>query len=513
MSLRLGGSIVIPFVPLKPVGHPRPGKEVERIPAFSTRFRTGRHFDLMTEADRRAIHGAALEVMDNPGVRVHSLAARRALTVAGAEVDERTHDVRFPPGLVASLMKTAPPEVVLAGRTEEFDLPFDGTHCYVTTDACGIAVWDDATKSRRKPLLEDVRKTAVLADALPYISLYTPMVVASDVPERAHVVRGVRVAMENTQKHIESESTSNAAEAKAEVAMAAAVVGSPDDLLERHYLSAVTCTVSPLILDAAATDAAMVFAENHVPIHCMSMAHAGISAPVTLAGDLVVNHAETLALMCAAQAKSPGAPVMYGSCLSQMDPRTGAYQGGSPEALLLCAATIEMAKHLHVPISAGGFGSSAKIPGLQASIEGALSALIQASVGAELVNGIGEADGSTVLSYEQLMLDYDTFGMALRMAQGIDVNPETLAVELIRKVGIGGSYLAQKHTIQHMREIFLPLLWDTNPYEDWVKKGKKDPMTVAREKADAILASHTPVPLDAKTSKRLSAISRDFVNG
>lgn len=465
----------------------------------------------MTDAERRAVHEAALEVMENPGIRVHSLPARRALKAAGAEVDDKTHDVRFPTGLVASLMRTAPREVVLAGRTEEFDLPFNGTHNYLTTDACGIAVWDDAKKARRKPLLDDVRKTAVLADYLPYVSLYTPMVVASDVPERAHVVSGVRVAMENTQKHIESESTSNAEEAKTEVAMAAAVIGSADELFERHYLSAVTCTVSPLILDAAATDAAMVFAANHVPIHCMSMAHAGISAPVTLAGDLVVNHAETLALMCAAQAKSPGAPVMYGSCLSQMDPRTGAYQGGSPEALLLCAATVEMAKHIHVPISAGGFGSSAKIPGLQASIEGALSAVIQGLVGAELVNGIGEADGSMVLSYEQLMIDHDTAAMALRMSQGIEVTPETLAVDVIRKAGIGGSYLAQMHTIRHMREIFLPMLWDTNPYETWVRKGKKDPWAAAREEAESILETHRPVALGAKERKQLAAITKDFL--
>lgn len=465
----------------------------------------------MTDGERRAIHEAALEVMRNPGIRVHSLPARRALKGAGAEVDEKTHDVRFPESLVASLMKTAPREVVLAGRTEAFDLPFTGTHNYITTDACGIAVWDEATRSRRRPLLEDVRKTAVLADYLPYISLYTPMVVASDVPERAHVVSGVRVAMENTQKHIESESTSNAAEAEAEVQMAAAVVGSLDELHGRHYLSAVTCTVSPLILDEAATDAAMVFADHHVPIHCMSMAHAGVSAPVTLAGDLVVNHAETLALMCAAQAKSPGAPVMYGSCLSQMDPRTAAYQGGSAESLLLCAATVEMAKHIHVPISAGAFGSSAKIPGLQASIEGALSAVIQGLVGAELVNGIGEADGSMVLSYEQLMIDHDTAAMALRMSQGIDVNAETLAVDLIRKVGIGGNYLAQMHTIRHMREIFLPMLWDTNPYEDWVHRGKKDPWVAARERAEAILASHKPEPLAAEAAKQLAAIHRDFL--
>ncbi len=464
----------------------------------------------MTDAERRAIHEAALEVMANPGIRVHSLPARRALKAAGAEVDDRTHDVRFAPGLVVSLMRTAPPRVTLAGRVPEFDLPFDGTHGYVTTDACGIAVWDEATRSRRKPVLDDVRKTTILADYLPYVSLYTPMVVASDVPEHSHVVNGVRVAMENTEKHIESESTSNAEEARAEVQMAAAVMGSPDDLFERHYLSAVTCTVSPLILDAAATDAAMVFAENHVPIHVMSMAHAGMSAPVTLAGDLVVNHAETLALMCAAQAKSPGAPVMYGSCLSQMDPRTGAYQGGSAESLLLCAATVEMAKHIHVPVSAGAFGSSAKIPGLQSSIEGALSALLQLAVGAELMNGIGEADGSTVLSYEQLLIDHDTFGMALRMSQGIDVNAESLAVDVIRKVGIGGNFLAQAHTLRHMREIFLPLLWDTNPYEDWVKKGKKDPMVLAREKAEAILASHTPVPLDAKVAKQVAAIAKDF---
>lgn len=464
----------------------------------------------MTEKDKRAIHEATLDVMERVGIRVNSAVARNDLKVAGALVDERSQGVKFPPDVVRSLLAKAPSAFALAGRTEEFDLPLDGTHNYYSADSCGVSVWEHTTGSRRKSTLEDLRKTAIIGDWLPYLSIYSPMVVPFDLPERAHVVNGVKTAMENTEKHILSESTSTPDEAEAQVRMAAEVVGSLEDLRKRHYLSAVMCTVSPLILDGNAADAALIFAENHVPIHIMSMAHAGVSGPASLSGDLVVSHAETLAAACMAEAHEPGAPVLYGSILSSMDPKTGAYMGGSPETAMLCAACAELARYCHLPVSAGGFGTSAKTPGIQATLENAMSALAAAMVGGEIVSGIGEPDGSTLLSYEQLLLDHEIARMVLTIGKGFGVNPQTLAVDLIEKVGIGGSYLAQMHTLEHMREVFIPMLWDSSPFDLWVQKGRKDPMEIAREKVDEILKSHVPAALDSSASAALGRIVKEF---
>jgi trimethylamine--corrinoid protein Co-methyltransferase len=480
---------------------------------FAQRFRIQKPADTMSENDKRMVHEAALEVMEKTGVRVHSKNARAVLKKAGAIVDDRSPDVKFPKDVVKSLISKAPQKIVLAGRTKEFDLPLDGTHSYYTTDGCGVSVWDSAKKIRRRPVLEDIRKTAVISDYLPYVSIYEPMVVASDMPEKTHVIHGMKVSMENTQKHILSESTTTIEEAKTQVKMAAEVVGGLEELRKRHYISAMLCTMSPLMLDGTATDAAMVWAENHVPIHITGMAQAGVSGPITLAGDLVVNHAETLAVVCIMQAFSPGAPVIYGSVLTSMDPRTGSYMGGAPESTLLCSGAVQMSRYCKLPNSVGGFGSGAKVPGLQASLENATMSIDCARVGGEVVNGFGVPDGSTLLSYEQLLLDHEIARMTITIFKGFEVNQETIALDLIKKVGIGGSYLSQVHTMKHMRETMIPMLWDSDPYDMWVKKGSKDPMQAALEKVDDILKTHKPVPLDAGVSGKLAAIVKEFSKG
>lgn len=485
-------------------------EEVKRMTDFAERFRIQKPADTMSENDKRMIHEAALEIMEKVGIRVHSKNARAALKSSGAIVDERSPDVKFPKDVVKSLISKAPQKIVLAGRTKEFDLPLDGTHNYYTTDGCGVSVWDSARGIRRKPVLEDIRKTAVIGDYLPYLSIYEPMVVASDLPERVHVVHGMKVAMENTQKHLLSESTTTVVEAKTQVKMAAEVAGGLEELKKRHYISAMICTMSPLLLDGTATDAAMVWAENHVPIHITGMAQAGVSGPVTTAGDLVVNHSETLAVVCIMQAHSPGAPVIYGSVLSSMDPRTGSYMGGAPESTLLCSGAVQMARYCKLPNSVGGLGSGAKVPGVQASLENATMAMDCARVGGEVVNGLGVPDNSTLLSYEQYLLDHEIVRMTIKIFRGFEVNQETLALDLIKKVGIGGSYLSQMHTLKNMKDTFIPMLWDSDPYDMWVKKGSKDIMVAATEKADQILKTHKPVPLDSSVSKKLDSIVKEF---
>jgi trimethylamine--corrinoid protein Co-methyltransferase len=485
-------------------------EEVRAMAEFEQRFKIQKPSSTMSENDKRMIHESALEVMEKVGVRVHSRNARAALKKAGAIVEENSPDVKFPKDVVRSLISKAPQTIVLAGRTKDFDLPLDGTHAYYTTDGCGIAVWDSEKKNRRKPVLEDIRRTAVISDYLPYLSIYEPMVVASDLPEKVHVVHGMKVAMENTKKHLLSESTTTVEEAKTQVKMAAEVVGGVEELRKRHYISAMLCTMSPLMLDGTATDAAMVWAENHVPLHITGMAQAGISGPVTAAGDLVVNHAETLAVVCIMQAYSPGAPVTYGSVLSSMDPRTGSYMGGSPESTLLCSGAVQMARYCKLPVHVGGLGSGAKIPGIQASLENMSMAMDCARVGGEVVNGMGVPDGSTLLSYEQFMLDHEIVRMTIKIFKGFEVNSDTLAVDLIKKVGIGGSYLAQMHTLKNMKDTMIPMLWDSDPFDMWVKKGSKDPMAVALEKTDWILKNHKPEPLNPAVSSKLGDIVKNF---
>src|SRR3989339_1295485 len=107
------------------------------MPAFADRFRVRKPVGLMSEEDKRAIHDGALEIMETVGIRIHSKVARDALKNAGASVEDGNAIVRFPAGLVDSLISSVPEKILLAGREKEYDLPVDGSHCYYTTDGCG----------------------------------------------------------------------------------------------------------------------------------------------------------------------------------------------------------------------------------------------------------------------------------------------------------------------------------------------------------------------------------------
>lgn len=482
---------------------------------FSERFKVRKPTPILSNEDKRAIHEAGLEVMETVGVRIHSSMARNSLRKAGALVDEKSGIVRFPADLTKSLISKVPSRIVLSGRDREFDLPLDGTHCYYTTDGCGIMVWDQKSRTRRLSVLQDIKDTAVIADYLEYCSIYEPMVVASDVPEKVHVVTAMKEAFDLSRKHVESESTSNPEEARLQVRMASEIVGGIEELRKRHIMSAMVCTMSPLTLDGPATDAAMVWSEAHVPVHITGMAMMGVSGPATIAGDLVVNHAETLALAAAMQAHSPGSPAIYASVLSNMNPRTGAIQLASPEALLLCVGAHEMARYLKMPSAAGGVGSNAKTPGVQSTMENSMLAMRSTMAAQEINNGIGLLDCSTVLSYEQMIIDDEIVGRALACGREIPVTKETINLDLIRQVGIlgvgpkKGSYLGERSTMLEVRKFHQSNLFTGEPFEQWEARGKKDELTIAKEKADWILKNHEPSRLDRDISDRLGRLVKD----
>jgi trimethylamine--corrinoid protein Co-methyltransferase len=168
-----------------------------------------------------------------------------------------------------------------------------------------------------------------------------------------------------------------------------------------------------------------------------------------------------------------------------------------------------------MPSSAGGIGSSAKEPGMQSAVENGMLALLSTLLGQEVNNGIGLVDCSTVLSYEQMIIDNDIVARALTCGRQIPVTKETLHLDMIKDVGIlgmghkKGSYLGERATLAEVREFYMSQVFmSAEPYDRWVAKGKKGELTLAKEKADWILKNHEPVMLDRDISKRLVEIVR-----
>jgi trimethylamine--corrinoid protein Co-methyltransferase len=173
-----------------------------------------------------------------------------------------------------------------------------------------------------------------------------------------------------------------------------------------------------------------------------------------------------------------------------------------------------MGKWLKMPSSAGGLGSNAKVPGIQSSLENGMMGMTSTVMGQEVSNGIGLVDCSTVLSYEQMIIDDDIIGRALRIGREVPVNKETLHIDMIKDVGIlgmgkkKGSFLGERATMMESREFFRSHIFTSEPYDQWAAKGKTE-MEMAKEKADWVLKNHEPTMLDADISKKLGEILKE----
>jgi trimethylamine--corrinoid protein Co-methyltransferase len=465
--------------------------------------------DILSPEDIQRIHTATLDIIENTGVRFPSPRALDIWEDHGATVNRDTAIVKAPGMLIEEALKQAPPTYDLAARNPDQDLLLDGNHVFVGTDGCGVEVIDIQSGERRRSRWQDVADIAGVADYLEEIAFHWVAVSAQDFPPETRGLHELRAVWENSSKHVQTESIYSEREAQAAVEMAAAIAGGREALRERPVLSIMQCTAPPLGQDGGSLEAALIAAQAGLPVGFMTMAACLTTGPATMAGTLAVGNAEVLTATALIQLAYPGAPVFYAAAQTASDLRTGAYTGGGPEDFLFGAATNQISDFYNIPLSMGSFATGAKEPNWQAGIDNSLSTFMASVVMSDMLLGVGLLHGSRIWSYEQMLMDCEIFNVVHKMMDGIPVNDETLALEAIQAVGPGGNFLAQKHTLKHMREVYLPQFMDRRPYNVWEETGD-GPRDWARAKAREILATHQPEPLDQKLSTEFRRIIHDL---
>jgi trimethylamine--corrinoid protein Co-methyltransferase len=465
--------------------------------------------ELLSEAEIRRLHTATLEVIERTGVRFPSQKALDIWQAHGAVVDRNTQVVRARGELIEQALKSAPPVYTLAARDPSLDLPMDGHHVYLGTDGCGVEVIDIHTGKRRRSCLQDVADIARVADFLEDIAFHWVAVSAQDCPPGSRGISELLAIWQNSTKHVQTESIYSEREARAAVEMAAAIAGGRQALRARPVLSLMQCTAPPLGQDGGSLEAALVAAEAGIPVGFMTMAACLTTGPATLAGNLVVGNAEVISALALIQLAYPGAPVFYAAAQTASDLRTGAYTGGGPEDFLFGAAGNLLANFYNIPLSMGSFATGAKEPDWQAGIENSLSTFMASIVVSDMLLGVGLLHGSRIWSFEQMLMDCEIFRIVQKTLEGIRVDEETLALDVINAVGPGGNFLTNKHTRRHMRSLFVPTYLDRRPYEVWEeqKDGARD---WARSNALQILAQHQPEGLDPQLSVDLQSLIATF---
>lgn len=457
---------------------------------------------LLSPEEVESIHRATLEIIESVGVKFPSPKALDIWEDHGANVDRETMVVKVPPKVVEAALKQAPPAYTLAALESSLDLPLDGNHVYVGTDGCGVEIIDISTGERRRSCLQDVADIARVADYTEEIAFHWVPVSAQDCPPESRGLHELSAIWKNSTKHVQTESIYSEKEACGAVEMASALIGGKETLRKRPILSLMECTISPLAQDGGSLGAALVAAEAGLPVGFMTMASCASTAPATIAGNLVVGNAEVLSALALIQLAYPGTPIFYAAAQTVMDLRTGAYTGGGPEDFLFGAATNQLADFYHLPLSMGSFATGAKEPDWQAGIENSLSTFMASAVRSDMLLGVGLLNGSTIWSFEQMMMDCEIFSIVCKVMEGIEVNEDTLALAAIRQVGPGGNFLTHEHTLRNMRKLWLPKLMDRRPYTAWEKKGD-GARDWAREKAKNILAAPKPETLDPKLEAEL----------
>lgn len=467
--------------------------------------------EVLTKEEVQKIHEATLHIIENVGVRFPSKRALDIWEAAGATVDREKKIVKVKPYLIEDTLKQCPPKYILGARDPQQNLPLDGNHVCLGTDGCGVEIIDIETKQKRTSVLQDVRDIARVADATPEVAFHWVPLSAQDTPVEARGLHELKAVWENSTKHVQTESIYNVQEAKAAVEMAEMLAGGKEELRRRPVLSLMQCTAPPLGHDGGSLDAALIAAEAGIPTGFMTMSACMTTGPATMAGTLAVGNAEVIAATALLQLAYPGAPVFYAAAQTASDPRLGVYTGGGPEDFLFGAATNILADFYNIPLSMGSFATGAKEPNWQAGLEGSLSTFMASVVMSDMLLGCGFLHGSRIWSFAEMMMDCEIFSIIHKMMQGIVVNEETLALDAIANVGPGGHYLAQKHTRNHMRELFLPEFLDRRPYTQWEEKGD-DARDWALNKARKILKEHQPDPLDEKISVEFDRIIKSVEN-
>ena len=469
----------------------------------------GGQLRFLTKAQIEKIHSATLRVLEKVGVQTTSRLIMDVFKKGGAEVNVKNGTIRIPRHLVYRSVKKAPKRVELYGRNSIHHIVLEDSRVYFGMGGTPTPLIRDLrTGEFRRPTKKDFADSTRLGDALPNMSFLMAIAGAFDVPYEVEYEHEWEALFNNTEKPIVYAAPS-AYSARKALEMGAAIVGGMDQLRKRPIMCLYSEAASPLSI-VAGNENIIEFAKAGVPVTFGQAPLVGATGPGTLAGSMVVSNAENLALLTLSQLVNAGTPVFYGGWASVMDPMTGRDSYGAPEsAFSYSVLNAQMAGHYGLPTFGYAGPSDSKVPDAQAGAEAMQVALMNALAGVNLMHDCGYLAGGSVGSMEMAVICNEILGNVLRIVRGIEVNDETLAVDIIEEVGPGGNFLSHKHTLKHIRdEIHLAKLFDRTAETAWTKAGSKAVHEVAREKAEEILKEHYPEPLPKNTQTRLLEILR-----
>lgn len=464
--------------------------------------------EILSADQIEAIHGAALTVLRDVGMRITEPKARGLLAAAGAAVDEDDMRVRFDPAMVEELVAKAPAEFTLSVRNPAHNLHVGGRDCFFSAVG-GPAFCSDLDRGRR---------TGTYAEMCNYLRLIQSLNVlhqegggpfeALDLPSGTRHLDLYYAQITLMDKNWQPQGLGRERATDA-LEMAAISLGvRREDLVDTPVFTCIINTNSPLLLDGPMAEGLMTLAEHGQAIVVTPFTLAGAMSPITLAGALAQQHAEALAGVALCQAVRPGVPVMYGAFTSNVDMKSGSPAFGTPEYTQAAQASGQLARRIGIPFRSSNVTTS-KLADAQAAYESMMSLWGAMLGGAHMINhAAGWLEGGLTASFEKLIVDAEMLQLMAAYFEPLEVSDATLGLDAIGEVGPGGHFFGTAHTLARYENAFyVPIVSNWDSYESWLEAGRMDTAQRANALWKRLLVEYQQPPLDPAIDEAL----RDYV--
>jgi trimethylamine--corrinoid protein Co-methyltransferase len=459
-------------------------------------FKNENPVEFLNKLDIEKIHQASLEILEEVGMRIMHKRGRNLLEEAGCKVDHGAERVKFPPELVQWAIEKCPGSFQWKSRNPENDIIVDSSSIYIGNWR-GSWYLDPETEKRRTGSTDDLAASVRLLDALPDIHwVFRPFSFLSDCSPEIEMLIVHITMLRNSDKVLGTVVFDDMHkwlipiyEAAGLKTLASPSISAPLSLSEDQCQG---------ILDYAAA--------NH-PIAVYGGAAKNAQGPATMAGCLALGNAQTLVGILLAQLTNPGIGVAYACGPDVLDMRYATASVASSETAMLSVASAQLARYHGIP-SFAILGTDSKLLDSQAAYEKQLHTLLCAQAGTNIFLQVGIIDTEDIFSPVQTVIDHEICGMVGKVLEGIRVDEETMAIDLIKEIGpVPGNFLGTEHTRQHWRdETFLPTIGVRENYEAWVRGGSQGSVERAREKAIQLMKTHEPNPLPPEVEKEIAKI-------
>ncbi len=461
-------------------------------------------YSLLTEDQIQEIHRATLEVLETVGVRVLEKAGRELLRDVGCRVLDDV--VRIPNWLVEECIRSAPSRITVYNRIGKETMHLEGNKIHFGLGTDLINTYDLRTAKLRPSQLQDVVNAAKTADYLDDIDFIASFALPQDVPTNLMYIECFRALLENSIKPIFF-TAAGQEDLSVIIDIAAVVAGGEERLREKPFLIHYSEPTSPLSHSRGALRKLFLCADKGIPVNYTPALLSGGSGPVTLAGAIVVANAEALSGIVLHQLRAKGAPIISGLATPPMDMLTSTVVYGAPELRLSHSAYADLYHYYGIPMWGTAGCSDAHSLDQQAAMESAVSILMAALDGTNLIHDVGYLGQGLTGSPAAIVMCSEIISYVKRILRGFNISRDRIGMEVIRRVGPGGNFLTEEQTLElHREEHWRPKFLNRDNPETWMKKGSKSYGETVTQKAIEILETHEPEPLPDKILRTIDGI-------